>query len=213
MVFYSPVPTHNSDVGVPCPEKREDLRQLADKASNKIEWHDVVVYGEGNHRREIFKYTAGYDLVLNADSDEVWDQWHLEKCLNEAINIDSRNIGVYGFVNFYRSFNWTVHDFFYPIRIHNLKSQNPEVKTVDGRVYHFGYAQREEMVRYKILIHGHRGEWKHNWLQNKFLNFNPETTKNMHPCSEDVWLQADWYDKTALPDMLKSHPYYDKDII
>jgi hypothetical protein len=208
MIFYTEKPSHNHDAGVPCPENRDELYQLAHDSSNKIDWHDVDVFGEGNHRQQVFKYSDGYDLVLNADSDEVWDQEFLAKCLEESINVDSRFIGVYGFINFYRSFNWVVSDFFYPIRIHNLKSNNKEHKTVNGKIYHFGYCQRWDTFNYKLKIHGHRAEFKNNWIVDKYLNFDPKVTKKMHPCSEDVWLYAEPFDKTTLPEMLKTHPYY-----
>jgi hypothetical protein len=211
MIFYTPVPTHNASIGIACPEKEEDLKKIAQSASDKIRWINISgkgIHNEGKHRNLIFEYTSGYDLVLNADSDEIWDQSALDKCLKEAIDIDSRYIGIYGFVNFYRSFNYIVTDQFYPIRIHNLKSGNKETKTVNGRVYHFGYAQREEIVKYKIGIHGHRGSWKKNWLKDKFLDFDPLTTTHMHPDSEQVWINAEKFDKTTLPEMLKSHPYY-----
>ena len=213
MIFYTPKPSHGTWSGKECPENEEELKKLAYHASKKVEWVKKQYMAENMHRREVFKYSKGYDLVLNADSDEVWDQAYLEDCLKQAVNTDSRYIGIYGFINFYRSFNWVVEDFFYPIRIHNLKSNKREVKTLKGKVYHFGYAQREEILRYKIGIHGHSGEWKPNWLENKWLNFDPLETSRMHPCSNDVWIQAKPFDKTMLPDMLKDHPYYDLDRI
>ena len=212
MIFYTPNPSHNHDAGIKCPEKRAELKQLALDTSDKVIWKDVNIFGEGNHRQQVFKYSKGYDLVLNADSDEVWNQDFLAKSLEESVNLDSRYIGVYGFVNFYRSFDWVVRDSFYPIRIHNLKSNKKEVKIVgqpeEHNIYHFGYCQKLEMIEYKIKIHGHRAEFKLNWLVDKYLNFDPNETEKMHPCSEDVWLKAEPFDKTTLPEMLKKHPYY-----
>jgi hypothetical protein len=215
MIFYTPVPTHNSSIGVACPEKEEDLKKIALSASGKIQWINVSgqnISNEGKHRNLVFAYAKEYDLVLNADSDEVWNQDALDRFLKEAADVDSRYIGVYGFVNFYRSFNWVVTDGFYPIRIHNMHSIVSETKTIgnaqEQNIYHFGYAQREEIVKYKIGIHGHRGSWKKNWLKEKFLDFDPLTTTLMHPDSEQVWVKAETFDKTTLPEMLKSHPYY-----
>lgn len=208
VILYTPTPTHNHDSGMQCPENRSELLQIARDASNKVQWEDVNIFGEGNHRQMIFSHARGYDLVLNADSDEVWDQDALERCVKEASETDSRYIGVYGFVNFYRSFNWIVKDFFYPIRFHNMHSGKKEVKTINGLVYHFGYVQDQALMLYKISIHGHRAEFKNNWLVDKYVNFDPEVTEKMHPCSETVWLKAEKFDKTTLPEILKSHPYY-----
>lgn len=240
MVYYSPKPTHNqTDLKIPNPDTEEDLRNIANSASKKIIWRKVGASSEGEHRGKIFRDCQGFDMIVTLDSDEVLELRGIDEVLKQVPEIDCRHIGVNGFINFWRSFDWIVSDSFRPIRFHNLKSYNtikqyqskmlgrvkhkgmtpetydqsfgpmfPEVKVP---IYHFGYASRKETVEYKINIHGHKAEWKPDWFE-KWLNWTPEMER-LHPTSNDIWLKADPYDKTQLPDILKKHPYYNLDQI
>ena len=211
MIFYTEKPSHQLVYGAKCPESKEQLRELALSSSGKVEWREVNLIGERRHRQQVFRFKAGYDLILNVDSDEVWDQDHLDQAITDASNTDSRFIGIDGFVHFYRSFNWEVKDYFRPIRFHNLKSIKNDVKEIKGRIYHFGYVQNIDIFNYKMSIHGHRKEIPQNWIVDKYINFDPLTTEKIHPCSETIWMKAEPFDKTTLPEMLKKHPYYNSE--
>ena len=151
--------------------------------------------------------------MLRLDSDEVWNQDSLQNCIDQAAKIDSQYIGVYGFVNFWRSFNWVVLDRFGPIRIHNMRSKNKAPQFIDGTIYHFGYATKPAYMKYKMKIHGHRDEFRADWIA-RWLTWKPGTAgQNWHPVTDAYWHTIDPFDKYQLPAFMYSHPYFNLEMI
>jgi hypothetical protein len=213
-IIYSPKPTFGHSTNLVCPDSEEELKAIAQSASDKVMWFHVKngFRTEGEHRNFIYEFSAGFDLVLAVDADEVWDTADLERCLNEAMTMDNRYIQVDGFINFWRSFNHVCLDHFKPVRITNLKANNHhQYGTVRGRVYHFSLAQSEEIVRYKWTCHGHQDELRANWLEEKYFGWQPGMG-DLHPTSIGLWNAAD-FDKETLPESLKQHPNFNKETI
>ena len=214
-ILYSPKSSHRvAPVGAVCPDTRDTLRGIAKAASNKIVWHNVMgATAEHAHLAHAFYHAGDCDLMLRMDADEVWEPNSLQNCIDQAVNIDSMYIGIIGFVNFWRSFDHVVLDRFGPLRIHNMKSKNKTAAMIDGTIYHFGYAINEATMNYKLAIHGHKDEWRADWLD-RWLAWTPETVgENWHPCTDAYWHTVEPFDKTILPDYLKTHPYYNVPII
>jgi hypothetical protein len=213
IIFYTSRPSYGFSTETPCPEHEVMLRNQALAASVKVEWISGYWGNEGTHRNQIFQYTSGYDIVLTFDADEVFDQSDLPNSLNEVFFGNDRFYGVNGYVNFWRSFNHEVIDFFRPIRFINLHNQKGQGE-VKQRIYHFSCAQSKVTMDYKYKIHGHHDELKKNWLQEKYYNWTPGCDiKFLHPTSDSVWGEAFEFDKTKLPELLKQHPNYNKDVI
>jgi len=211
VILYTPTPTHNVSE-LSCPDTAEQLKQIA-RSYDKVEWYNIKAKNESEHLSRAFNYTVGYDVAIRLDSDEVWNMDELRKAVQVASQTDSRYIGIYGFIHFWRSFDWMNTDGFAPIRLHNLHSNVKENKFINSKVYHFGYAIREEMMRYKWSCHGHKTEIKSGWMR-KWLQWEPGCNcTNLHPVTDAYWGRAEWYDKTTLPELLKRHPYYNLDII
>jgi len=211
-VLYTPTPSYGHHTSVQCPESEDEIRSVAEAASPKVEWHRVSSMGnEGQHRGKAFELAKGFDIMLALDTDEVWDPTALEKCIKEAYDGQSWRRNVAGFVHFWRSFDWACYDGFVPARLFNLQRNNKIEETIEGRIYHFGYAQSDRVMNYKFEIHGHKNEIKPGWLQNTYFSWQPGN-KNLHPTC-DIWGEAQPFDKESMPQCLKEHPNFNKAII
>jgi len=207
LVMYSPQPSFGRGGGG-CPDNEEQLRACCDGLGDKLIWESGSWGSEGDHRGHAVNRLAGYDIILPVDADEVWDREALQNCLTTAADSSAARFLVGGFIHFWRSFGWCCRDVWAPVRI--LKPRGAGDATIGGKVYHFGYAQSFQTVAYKWTVHGHQNELRPDWLQGIFGD--PTRRRDLHPCVLDWW-NAEAFDREALPDSLKSHPYYSLDLI
>lgn len=212
IILYSEAPSFGYFTNIRCPESELQLRTIAEQASPKVEWVKVSGYAEGEHRNIAFNYAEGYDLLLAVDADEVWDEKALIECLDFAYNAKEWRVNILGFINFWHSFNHACYDSFAPGRIYNLNNKNKLEVAVRGRVYHFGYAQSDAIINYKMAIHGHKNDIFKDWLQKTYFGWK-EGNLYLHPASSDAWQSALPFDKETLPELLKQHPNYNKEKI
>jgi glycosyltransferase involved in cell wall biosynthesis len=212
VILYTPKPSYGHGTQLVCPETESEIREIAQAASSKVHWVNSSGLGnEGQHRDLAWNFAQGYDVMLAVDADEVWEPSSLEKCIKETYDGTSWRRNVNGFVNFWKSFDWACYDGFQPARLFNLHRTNREEKTIDGTIYHFGYAQSKKIMDYKFEIHGHKDELKPNWLNNTYYTWQPGN-KDLHPTCT-VWGEATAFDKQTLPEVLKNHPNFNKQII
>jgi glycosyltransferase involved in cell wall biosynthesis len=212
IILYTPSPSYGHQTNIACPESEEELRAIAESSSSKIEWMNIGgSTNEGRHRGIAFAQSAGYDIMLPVDADEIWETASLERCIKETYDGSSWRRNVSGFVNFWKSFNWACYDGFQPARVFNLNRDNLIEETIQGTIYHFGYAQSDKIMNYKFEIHGHKSEIKPGWLENTYYGWEPGKT-DLHPTC-GVWTEAVHFDKNTLPDVLKEHPNFNKEII
>ena len=211
LILYSATPSYGHLTDIECPESENDIKDVAFSASSKIVWKKIEAYNEGNHRNIGFQESNDYDIMLTLDSDEVWNPTSLDKCIKETYDGEAWRRNITGFVHFWKSFNWVCRDGFQPGRIFNLRRNNNIEVPIEGIIYHFGYAQSNKIIDYKFEIHGHKNEIKPGWLENTYYKWEPGM-KDLHPTG-GAWDQAIPFDKNSLPDILKSHPNYDKEII
>jgi hypothetical protein len=217
-IFYTEQPSYGFQTDVKCPESESELMQIALDTSNKVQWHRIGPNRvEGHHRGQIMNFVSDDDWIITLDSDEVMHPGHWESALSEAGKQDCASFGINGFVNFWKSFDYIVRDGFQPVRIlrpKNIKRRKPQ-GTVNATIYHFGYAQCAEIMAYKLKIHGHLGDIRnvHGSPENYFNKWAKWTHPDcgityLHPASRDIWVDAEPFDKTQLPELLKDHPYY-----
>jgi len=216
VVAYTRSPSHGFRTEQICPDTKEQIYKIClDVLGNKLIWDEADMYGyEALHRDVRYKYSGEYDLILTIDADEVYEEKDLPNALEFALKGRERYYGLDGYINFFRSFSWVCKDGFRPFRIENLHAPN-QLQNINCplRVYHFSVAQREEIMRYKYKIFGHSSEIKPNWLDEIFYKWSPENNfGDLHPVSINLW-NAVPFDKTTLPDILKQHPNYDKELI
>lgn len=216
VVAYTSNPSHGYKSSDECPDKKEDIYNISLKVlGEKLIWDEFNNYtAENQHRNRIHNYSSGYDLVLSIDADEVFESNDIETALNYAYSNNERYYGIKGYVNFWRSFNWACYDGFRPFRIENLHSNNNN-QNLDCplTIYHFSTAQSEQIMRYKYRVFGHASEIRHGWLNNIYYGWNPANNfGDLHPVSINLW-NAVSFDKNKLPEILKKHPNFNKELI
>lgn len=212
VVLYSKTPSYGFGTALSCPETADQLKRIAMSASNKVEWRSITAGTEGEHRNYIYKLSNGYDGVLTIDADEVFDPIDLPIAIDLAMNSDKRYIGFAGYINFWKSFNYACYDGFTPIRFTNLHNIAGE-GVVPCKVYHFSTAQKQSIMEYKLLVHGHKNEIRPNWFNDIYMAWTPDNNiQDLHLVAFGIW-NATPYDKNKLPDILKSHPNFHKDVI
>lgn len=213
VILYTPEPSYGFGTIHRCPESREQLFDIAlNAAGGKIQWVDMRADHEGDHRGLIYGYADGYDGILAFDADEVFEPADMQSFIDQCMASEARFIGVDGYVNFWKSFNWACHDGFRPIRFYNLHNGGG-VGVAKVRIYHFSTAQSFQMMDYKLKIHGHRNEIRPEWLHTTYKLWTPQNNYgDLHLVAYGLW-NAIPFDKTTLPDILKQHPNYHKEEI
>lgn len=222
-IFYTPTPSHGHRTAAAPIEEREDLLAAAYNydPDNKIHWFDTAGLVYEGQQRDLALATvqqAGAEIVVVLDYDEVWPRGMIESCLDYVQGKPVRQWMV-NMVHFWRSFNWACYDHGWPVRIINL-AYPAGVSTLPandlGRVCHFGYAIRDEIMRYKWEIHGHKAELRPGWLDREWTAWPPVI--NCHPTNgTDGQGRPFWspvrIDKTTLPEFMRQHPFYNLDKI
>lgn len=207
MIFYSPKPTFGFGTEIDCPEKGEDLQAIAEAASPKVHFVSGYWGDEGTHRHVIFDYCGGYDTVIVFDSDEIFEQKDLPAALDHVEKGEFRYYGVEGYITFWKSLDWHVVDHFRPVRFYNLHNIGGQSE-VHQTIYHFSLCQSKRVLDYKFLVHGHKDEFKSDWYQEKFVNWNVNNALSfLHPTSNDIWHHALPFDRKILPEFIQQYPY------
>ncbi len=215
VLVYTAKPSHGKGTDAPCPETKEELMEEAKKydPDNKVFFTEGTFGNEGEHRgnSEELCRQRGAEIIIRFDTDEVWDTESLKEALKITSGSDCKYFGIGHFVNFWKSFNLACYDSFAPIRLININSQSSREVSITGTIYHFSCAQSDITMRYKYLIHGHKDELRPNWLEETYFNWK-EGQNDLHMTSIGLW-NATPFDKNTLPDVLKNHPNFNKDII
>lgn len=216
VVAYSKNPSHGNGVKQQCPDTEEEIFLICKEVlGDKLIWRRALVYdNESQHRAVRYAHAGGYDLILTIDADEVFKEEDIHKALEYAYNNKERYYGIEGYINFWRSFNYCCLDGFRPIRIENLNNNN-QLQNINCKltVYHFSTAQSEPILRYKMKAFGHASEIRKNWIDEIYYKWTPENDiQDVHPVAFGLWNSVK-FDKNTLPEYLKQHPNFNKDLI
>ena len=211
-VIYTPTPSHGTMIDAAPPDSREELLHaaFAHNPDKKIKWYDVDwIRDEGPQRDTAVQICKqnGADLVLVVDCDEVWPAATLQKALDYAwVHRSARN-WLINFTHFWRSFDWVCRDNAWPVRIIDLRHDDGTgyIPKELGDIYHFGYAVRDEILKYKWLIHGHKAEMRPDWWA-KWNAWPP--VDDCHPTNGEGWWKPERFDKAQLPVILLEHKFY-----
>jgi len=195
-----------------CPDTREELKAIADKY--KCDWVEGSWETEGEHCDAINQYTEGYDWLVRFDADEIYPEGSIKHYINQAEKTNCKNFTL-PFVHFWRSFSRVCRDGSYPQRLTNLKGGEGLKILDDGKrkytILHFGYAQPTKYIIYKMQVHGHKREWRPDWFKKRWLN---NAQEDVHPvCYIPPMWNCEPFDKTKLPEVLKKHKFFRKDLI
>lgn len=219
-VSYTSEPSHGSQAiaggkKVTCPDTKEQIRAISqDVLGNKLIWEEFKSFAcESHHRNTVFKHSAGYDVVVSADSDEVFDKDTFMDGVKMAFESPHRYNGTMNFINFWRSFNYIVKDGFSPIRFTNLHRSGGVGHGLPAKIYHFGTCQRRDIMEYKYLCHGHKSELRSDWLSQVYYKWTEDNQiENLHPVANGIW-KAEKIDKDLLPEYIKAHPNFLKELV
>lgn len=211
-IVYTPHPSHGHRTAALPPEDRELLYATAYDYDplGKIIWHDVEFYDEGPHRDAAVRICQahGAEMVLVVDADEVWPEETLAGVLSHVWDSAGPRDWLINFTTLWRSFDWVVRDDLWPVRLLDLRHADgvAYVPRELGPIYHFGYAIQDEIMRYKMLCHGHRGEWRLDWWETKWPAWPPPP--DCHPTNEDGFWNPESFDKELLPELMRDHPFW-----
>lgn len=218
IILYTPIGSHGHRTDIPCPDTREELYDIAyEAAGEKLRWFDSTWDFEGQQRDSIFTVAPDADVIVVLDSDEVWPEGLLVSAIEGTSHWGARDIRM-PMVHFWRSLKQAIlHDPACPIRLIYPRAQggaqtftpDPSLPILERSLLHMGYAQRSEIVRYKLLTHGHANEFRRDvdWFHDIYMN--PLRTTDLHPIGSDQW---NW-ESVDVPECLLDHPYAALEII
>jgi len=211
-VVYTSHPSHGHRTDQPPPETREEIIKaaFAYDPQGKIRWYETDIWQEGPQRDRAVQICqeAGAEMVLVVDCDEVWPYETLRQDLAFAqIQNKARNWLV-NMLHFWRSFNWACSDNNWPVRIIDLRHKDSVgyLPQEFGRVWHFGYAVRDKIQKYKWQIHGHKDEGRPDWFEEKWDPWPP--AMDCHPTNDNNWWMPEPFDKALLPEFMREHPFH-----
>lgn len=224
-IFYTPTPSYGFATDLPCPETEAELKGEAFDGvygeQCQLFWHRAVGHASEHGMRSAMQSHVARrcDLYVVVDADEVWYPSTLEDAFRHVWNANRAGRWQARFANFWRSFHWMVDDQFMPVRI--VDTRHPldvdaqfDLASQPMPVFHFGYAQRVELMRYKMAIHGHHAEIRPGWFDEKFLGWQPGDV-DTHPCVNNLWTPrpTDALTQLALNHVVGDHPYRRVDLI
>lgn len=218
LICYSPKPSHGHGTNLICPDTEDELVEVASSADpdNKIVWHKGNWNRENEQRNYAHDYAKvkGFDILFNADFDEIWKPELVGLLINETY-IRKASKCLIWMKHLWRSFDHICEDAMRQERIYYVKPDKQDLiysNNGTNDVWHFGYARKPDDIRYKMGIHGHKNEFnKGDWFNNVYMKF-PERKNDLHPTCVETW-DARPFDKNELPEFMKKHPYYKLPII
>lgn len=228
IILYSKKPSYGHAASLPIPEREEEhnlfklfksLRDYPEAAGKILSWKEVNEKKEHLHRMHGVNYgvSKNYDLVMTFDSDEIWETNSLLDCLVEALNGSASHYHTNheGWRHYYRNFNEYCTDGFEPVRLFNLHNYGHRLGRVTAnKIYHLGYAVKEDIMQYKLSCHGHKAEmnveeffefWKNYDKESWELKQRTETDNTLHPVSRQVWYSTTVDEEKKLIKLLEKY--------
>lgn len=208
-VLYTRQPSFGHRTTLRNPDSEESLRACVEHLGDQVEWHIGQWGSEGQHRDAIMAIAPDADIILPFDSDEIWSQTDIVRCIEEAKASTARNFLIQGWFHFWRSLGWANSDTWAPVRI--IRPRGHGDATLHGTVFHCGYAISPELVAFKQSCHGHKSEWRPRWFEDIFMAW-PERKTDLHPTTK-LWWNALPFRADELPQCLREHPNFGKEVI
>lgn len=213
-IMYTDIPSQGFTGAKPCPDDEHDLQLDIKPFMDKVEWITGHWDYEGNHVDAVKAYAKPDDWLIRFDADEIFPPGSVDYYIKQAEET-RYNMFRIPMIHFWRSFNWVCRDAQFPYRLEHYNSGEGSgwlSADEEYKILHFGYAQPTVYIEYKMQVSAHRPEWRKNWFADRWL---ANAKDDIHPVAylpTPMW-NAEPYDKTLLPDVLKKHPYYDLEVI
>lgn len=223
-VFYTPTPTHGHTSDLAPPETRKEILDSIYvhhgegifTLPEKCVWAETAFnFNHEGQQRDycLAKAAMGADLVLVLDYDEVWPESVLRAALDYVWQENKARNWLINFTHLWRGFDWCCRDDAWPVRIIDTRHNEGTayIPRELGEIYHFGYAISDELMRYKLSIHGHKGEIRPEWYEMKWLVSPP--VEDCHPANgrktdgTGYW-NTEPFDRNSLPEIMRNHPLW-----
>lgn len=212
-IIYTPHPSHGHTTNQPLVETFNDIQSAVSVSAN---WYESTARYEGQQRDLAVQQCIndGADLILVLDYDEIWHADMLAQALEYVWKQNNNRNWLINFTHLWRSFSYCCRDEGRPVRIIDTRHRTGTgyIPKEFGEIYHFGYAITDKVMQYKWEIHGHKNEIRPNWMNEKWLGWYPGIG-DVHPTNAKGFWNPEPFDKTTLPALMKSHPFYELDII
>lgn len=213
-ILYASQPSHGHGTTLKNPDTLEKIKEsslIFGDPKDKIVWHHGKWPYEGAQRDEVYNIAkkVDADMILAVDADEIWDKDVLDQAIVDSFK-NNKRYNLIRMLTFWRCFHKVARDEMLPNRIIMPKVAEGN-NYLTGRVNHFGYARTVDNIEYKISIHGHKNEWRKDWID-VYKNWPKSRDTDLHPTCVDFWSLSD-FDKSTLPEHMRQHPYYNKELI
>ncbi len=223
MIFYSPKPSQGHQTDMPCPDREGDLlvevldlQEFQDNGDPKIQWVAGNWSNETDHVNAVQSFTEGFDWLVRLDADEIFPDGMVDEMIRQADLEQNKEAKDYRvpFVHFWRSFSKCCRDGSHPIRLSRVNG-GTGIKTLDSKsqqweVLHFGYCIPDKYILYKTQVSGHRSEWRKDWYEERW---KVNAQRDVHPVMFPHHWHTQDYDKSKMPTLMRSHPYFSVEVI
>jgi hypothetical protein len=215
-VLFSPVGSHGHSTSAVNPDHAADLFEIAQQAAgDKLRWYSASPYQwktEGEQREYIHTLVPDADVILVLDADEIWSDGLAEFAIDATTSAGYRDWRL-PMIHYWRSFHCAIlHDPAYPVRVICPKRERGDSVYLEATQYinHMGYAQRSEIVKYKLETHGHKNELRRDWYETRWL---PNAQADCHPVGSEYWNPETVNPLDYMPAWMAEHPYFDMEVI
>lgn len=208
-ISYSKKPSHGFYTLLSNPDHEFEIKRIAKEIlGDKLIWESTEQFlNEEDHRKQRYKYSAGYSLIFSPDLDEIYEPESLKFALIRAYELNKRFYAIDGFIHFWKGFEWCfINDGDRPTRIENLTRDNLDISWLHMLVYHTSMVQSEEIIKYKFSCFGHKNEIKEGYLD-KYLSWTPDKIDeitHLHPTRDNIWIKPELF-TGELPQSLKNY--------
>lgn len=211
-ILYTDKPSQGYGTARPCPDSEQDLMACCNPFWDKITWILGRWGTEGDHVNAYKMFSAAFDWAIRLDSDEIYPPGMVDEMIRQAEESNHKDYRI-PFVHHWRSFAHGCRDAQMPTRLTRIKGGEGEryLDSQNGKweVNHMGYAVPTKYIEYKLDVSGHHLEFRPDWLETRW---KANAMTDVHPVIFNWW-NAEPYDISRLPEALKVHPNYGKEII
>lgn len=212
VILYTDQPSQGFTATTACPDTEAELMACCNPFWDKIQWVLGRWGTEGDHVGAFRLFANDYDWAIRLDSDEIYPPGMVDEMIRQAEESNHKDYRI-PFVHHWRSFGSACRDAQMPTRLTRINGGEGERYLDSGNrkweVNHMGYAVPTKYIEYKLQVSGHHSEFRPDWLDTRW---KAHALTDLHPVIFNWW-NAEPYDISRLPEALKVHPNYGKNLI